>query len=393
MVSLLIAIIYLAFISLGLPDSLLGSGWHIIQIDMGVPLSYAGIISATITCGTIISSVCSNWLIKKLRSGLLTAISVIMTAVALFGFSVSTKFVHLVLWAIPYGLGAGAVDATLNNYAALNFSSKHMNWLHAFWGLGALISPFIMATCLQGASGWQGGYRTVFFLQFALSVILFASLPLWKKNTPEEKQCNVKTVDALKTKGVWLVLVMFFCYCATEQTAMLWASSYLAQYRGVDNVLSTEFGSLFFIGITLGRFACGFFSNKLGDNKLIVIGICTIIVGLILVALPLPVIFCFVGLVLVGLGCAPVYPAIIHSTPKNFGEQNSQAIVGVQMAFAYAGSMIVPLLFGAIFQNNLQFLPYYLALFTLVMTVMFVLLNKSLSKNLSTNNQNISSKE
>ena len=381
MFSLLLAIIYLAFISLGLPDSLLGSAWPTMYPQLGVERSLMGAITITITLGTIVSSVFSNFLTKKLGAGWVTAISVVLTAVALMGFSFSNKLWMLILWAIPYGLGAGGVDAALNNYVALHYSSKHMNWLHAFWGLGALISPIIMGACLKTQYGWHGGYRVISLIQIVLSVLLFVSLPLWKKTNVEEKRSDVRTIDALKVRGIVPVLIMFLCYCALEQTAMSWASSYLVGVRNVDETTAATFGSLFFIGITAGRFTCGFVSNKLGDNKLIVIGSIVIAVGIVCIMLPVSTaVVCCVGLVLVGVGCAPVYPAIIHSTPTNFGEDNSQAIIGVQMACAYTGSALMPPLFGIISQKYMDFFPYYLTIFLVLMVTMFVVLQKSLAK-------------
>ena len=379
LVALLIALIYLAFVSLGLPDSLLGSAWPVMQEQLGVPISYAGIVTITITVGTIVSSVLSNFLTKKLGAGLVTAISTVMTAVALLGFSLSTKFWQLIVWSVPFGLGAGGVDAALNNYVALHYSSKHMNWLHACWGVGALISPFIMGECLKTQFGWTGGYRTIFFVQIAIALLLFLSLPMWKKSTAEQKQAQVKTVDALKVKGILPLLMMFLTYCALEQTAALWASSYLVNVRHVQENTAATFGSLFFIGITFGRFVCGFVSNKIGDNKLIVVGSVVIAVGVACIIVPVSnPILCYIGLVLTGLGCAPIYPAIIHSTPSNFGEQNSQAIIGVQMACAYVGCALMPPLFGLISQKYMAFYPYFLAIFLLLMVVMFVILQKTL---------------
>ena len=379
MVALLIAIIYLAFVSLGLPDSLLGSAWPIMQAQLGVPISYAGIVTITITAGTVLSSVFSNFLTKKLGASVVTAVSTAMTAIALLGFSFSSKFWHLIVWAIPFGLGAGGVDAALNNYVALHFSSKHMNWLHAFWGLGALISPFVMGECLKTQFGWTSGYRAISFVQIAIALLLFLSLPLWKKTTAEEKRSNVRTIDALKVKGIVPLLVMFLSYCALEQTALLWASSYLVNVRNIDETTAATFGSLFFIGITVGRFACGFVSNKLGDNKLIIIGASVIAFGIACIIVPVETpILCYIGLVLTGLGCAPVYPAIIHSTPSNFGEQNSQAIIGVQMAFAYTGSALMPPLFGLISTKYMAFYPYFLTIFFVLMMVMYVILQKIL---------------
>lgn len=379
MVALLIAIIYLAFVSLGLPDSLLGSAWPVMQTQLNVPSSYMGFVTVTVTAGTVLSSVLSNFMTKKLGAGVVTAASAAMTAVALLGFSFSDKFWQLIVWAIPFGLGAGGVDAALNNYVALHYSSKHMNWLHAFWGLGALVSPFVMGECLKTHYGWTGGYRTISFVQMGIALLLFLSLPLWKKTTAEQKRSDVRTLDALKVKGIIPLLVMFLCYCALEQTALLWASSYLVNVKDVDETTAATFGSLFFIGITAGRFACGLISNKLGDNKLILLGASVIAIGIVCIILPFESpILCCVGLVFAGVGCAPIYPAIIHSTPSNFGEQNSQAIIGVQMAFAYTGSALMPPLFGLLSTKYMAFYPYFLTIFLVLMMVMFAILQKIL---------------
>lgn len=383
MYSFLLIIIYIAFISLGLPDSLLGSAWPVMYKQLNVPLSYAGIVTMIIAGGTIISSLMSDKLTRKLGAGLVTAISVMMTAVALFGFSISNSFFLLCLWAIPYGLGAGAVDAALNNYVALHYASRHMSWLHCFWGVGAAVSPYIMGYCLTGGFGWQSGYRSVAFLQIALTVILFISLPLWKRKNATENNMEMSTAtlslsQALKIKGVKFVLVTFFGYCALESTAGLWASSYLVNFRGVDSETAAKFASLFFLGITFGRFLCGFIADKIGDKQLIRLGIIIIISGVALVGMPTGnSITALAGLIIIGLGCAPVYPSIIHSTPSNFGQENSQAIIGIQMASAYVGSTFMPPLFGWIADNiNIGLYPIYLIFFAILMLIMSEMLNK-----------------
>jgi len=383
MFGLLVAIIYTAFISLGLPDSLLGSAWSVMSAEIGAPLSAAGIITMIIAFSTIVSSLLSNFFTDKLGTGLLTALSVLLTALALLGFSFATQFWHLCLLAVPYGLGAGAVDAALNNYAALHFSSRHMNWLHCFWGLGASISPYIMGFCLTRGFGWQNGYRAVSVLQAVLTVVLFASLPLWKKQrtVSEEVVIPAKTRDALKIKSVWLVFLMFFAYCSLEQTAMLWASSYLTTYRGVDVNLAATFATLFCTGITVGRFVCGLFSDKVGDKALIRVGAAVICVGIVAVGLPLSTnIVALGGFVAIGLGCAPIYPAVMHSTPINFGKENSQAIVGVQMAFAYAGTTFMPPLFGLLMKFGSWVLPVFLAAFAVVIIVLSEVVNASVAR-------------
>lgn len=388
MYSLLLAIIYIAFISLGLPDSLLGSAWPIMYGELRVSMSYAGIVTMLIAGGTIVSSLLSDRLTRRLGAGLVTAISVLMTAAALFGFSVSNSFILLCLWAVPYGLGAGAVDAALNNYVALHYASRHMSWLHCFWGVGAAISPYIMGYCLTGGYGWNSGYRTVSVLQIVLTAILFASLPLWKKRNTDNGGIKaggkaLSLPEALKIRGVKPVLTAFFCYCALEGTAGLWASSYLVEFRGVDSETAARFASLFYLGITFGRFLCGFIADKAGDKRLIRFGISIALIGIILVGLPLnSCVAVLAGLVIIGLGCAPVYPSVIHATPSNFGEDNSQAIIGIQMASAYTGSTFMPPLFGLIADKiNIGLYPVYLILLTLLMLMMSEILNRVIAYN------------
>ena len=385
---LLLVIIYIAFISLGLPDSLLGSAWPVMYKQFGVPLSYVGIVTMIISGGTIVSSLISDKLTRKLGAGLVTAISVMMTAVALFGFSISNSLIFLCLWAIPYGLGAGAVDAALNNYVALHYASRHMSWLHCFWGVGAAISPFIMSYCLIRGWGWSIGFRSVAGIQIVLTSILFISLPLWKRrnisiNSDEAPTAIQSPLQALKIDGVKFVLVAFFGYCALETTTGLWASSYLVRYRGINSDTAARFASLFYLGITFGRFLCGFIAEKAGDKLLIRFGIITTIIGIVLVGLPAKInTLALLGLIVIGLGCAPVYPSLIHSTPSNFGKKNSQAIIGIQMASAYIGNTFMPPLFGLIANYiNIGMYPLYLIFFAILMFIMLEQLNRVITKN------------
>ena len=384
---MLLAIIYIAFISLGLPDSLLGAAWPVMYGELGVPISYAGIVTMIIAAGTIVSSLLSDWLMRKVGAGVITAVSVFMTAAALFGFSASHSFLLLCLWAVPYGLGAGAVDAALNNYVALHFSSRHMNWLHCFWSVGAAASPYIMSYCLTGGFGWNNGYRSVAVVQTILTAALFLSLPLWKRRRLEgaEGESAAKALSlprAVKIKGVPFVLIMFFGYCALEQAAGLWASSYLVQFRGVDTDTAAWSASLFYLGIAAGRFLCGFVAERLGDRRLIRIGILTMIGGVLLIALPVPYdAFTLAGLLIVGLGCAPVYPSVIHSTPANFGKENSQAIIGIQMASAYVGTTFMPPLFGLSAAHiHIGLYPAFLLALAVLMLCMSEKLNRTVAK-------------
>ena len=388
MVHLLLAVIYLSFISLGLPDSLLGSAWPTIYQEFQVPVSYAGIISMIISVGTIVSSLQSDRLTKKLGTGKVTAFSVLTTAVALWGFSISTNYWMLILWAIPYGLGAGSVDASINNYVALHYKSNHMSWLHCMWGLGASAGPYIMSFALAHGHGWNMGYRYISFIQIGLTAIIMISLPLWKNRNGEnaveavverndEKSLGNESERALTIKeifsipGAKQVMLMFFGYCALEQTAGLWASSYMVLKYGISLELAASYGSLFFVGITVGRAVSGFITMKLNDNQMIRLGIGIIFVGIVLMCLPMSHEVALAGLIIVGLGCAPVYPCVIHSTPDNFGADKSQAIVGVQMASAYTGNVIMPPLFGLIANHiSAALFPVYLLAILVLMFVM-----------------------
>ena len=377
MFHLLLAIIYLSFISLGLPDALLGSAWPVMYGELAVPVSYAGMISMIIAVGTIISSLLSDWLTYKLGTGKVTAISVAMTAAALFGFSTCSAFWMLCLWAIPYGLGAGSVDASLNNYVALHYASRHMSWLHCMWGVGASVGPYIMGFVLSGGGHWTGGYRCIGILQIILTAILFLSLPLWKSRKDaagEDEKAEAKPLtpgQILQIPGAKEIMVTFFCYCAVEQTAGLWASSYLALYKGVPGETAASFASMFFIGITVGRALNGFLTMKLSDTQLIRIGQGIILLGIVAMLLPLGEAVSLAGLILIGLGCAPIYPCIIHSTPAHFGADKSQALIGVQMASAYIGTCLMPPLFGLIAGHiSIVLLPVYLLAILILMAVM-----------------------
>ena len=376
MVSLLLPIIYVAFISLGLPDSLLGSAWPSMYPQLGVPVSYAGIISMIISLGTIISSLNSDRLTRALGTGKVTAISVGMTAAALFGFSMSGQFWMLCLWAIPYGLGAGSVDAALNNYVALHYESRHMSWLHCMWGIGTMISPMVMGAALAGGMPWTSGYRYIALFQILLTAVLFVSLPLWQKRTVgtsgEEAAPTALTFGQVQhLPGAKEVMLCFFCYCALETTAGLWASSYLTLSRGVPAGTAASFASLFYIGITAGRAACGFLTLKFNDVQMIRMGQGILAVGVLALLVPGPQVLALAGLVLVGLGCAPIYPSIIHSTPDHFGAERSQAVIGIQMASAYVGNLAMPPLFGLLANNITPALfPFYLLVLLLLMVFM-----------------------
>lgn len=377
MYTLLLILIYIAFTSLGLPDSLLGAGWPVMHEAFNVPVSYMGIVTMVISGCTIVSSLMSDKLTKKLTAPIVTVISVFLTAIALFGFSFATDFWMLIVLAIPYGLGAGAIDAALNNYVALHYTSRHMSWLHCFWGVGTIISPFVMSYALT-TSVWNDGYRIVSFIQFGIGFLLLLTIPVWKQNKMQtaeknaEVQNSIGIVDALKIKGVPFLLLGFLAYCAAEATAMGWASTYLVQVRGVTEERAAAFASLVFIGLTVGRFIGGFIMDRLGDRKMIILGTVIAVCGIAILFLPFEnEIFAISGFIITGLGYAPIYPCIIHATPENFGAENSGAIIGIQMASAYVGSTFMPPLYGLLGRLiGFEIMPVYLTLFVVFMIIM-----------------------
>lgn len=369
----LLALIYIAFISLGLPDSLLGSGWPVMHAELGVPVSYMGIISMIISGGTVVSSLFSDKMTRKFGTRIVTVASVFLTVIALFGFSFSSQFWMLAVFAVPYGLGAGAIDSALNNYVALHYKAKHMSWLHCFWGVGTVVSPFIMGYALTNRT-WNSGYRIIGFLQLAIALLLLLTLPVWNinKSVTETAGKSVGLVGALKIKGVPFLLLGFFAYCALEATAMQWASTYFVEVKGISTERAATFAALFYIGITSGRFASGFITDKLGDQKMIRLGTGILICGILVLFLPIASYqAAFAAFLVIGFGCAPIYPCIIHSTPSNFGAENSGAIIGIQMASAYIGTTFIPPIFG-ILGNSIGFfiLPLYLLVFVALMITM-----------------------
>ena len=381
MVSLLLPIIYLAFISLGLPDALLGAAWPSMYPQLGAGVSWAGGVSMIISAGTIVSSLASDRLNSKLGTGKVTALSVATTAVALFGFSTCTQFWQLCLWAIPYGLGAGSVDAALNNYVSLHYESRHMSWLHCMWGIGAAGGPVIMGWALAGST-WQNGYRVISVLQVVLTAVLVFSLPLWKTPadegageafTPEHRPLP----QLMKVPGVPEVMGCFALYNGLEAVAGMWAASYCTLVRGLDATTAASWASLFYLGITVGRFFSGFLTMKFNDQQMIRLGQVLIAVGVALIFLPVGNTCLLAGLVTVGLGCAPIYPSIIHETPANFGKNLSMAMTGIQMAAAYVGVTLLSPFFGVLAQNiTMNLYPWAL----LVMLICMVILAEQLHK-------------
>lgn len=384
--SLLLAVIYLAFVSLGLPDSLLGSAWPTMQAEMGVPSSYAGYVSMTIAFMTIISSLVSNWLIRRFETKWIVNVSIALTAIGLVGFSYSDQYWMLFLFALPYGLGAGSIDSALNHYVANYYSSRVMNFLHCFYGLGAVISPNIMALALKYAH-WNEGYRWTAFIQIGILVVCILSLPLWKANVQADDNAegSAGIGDALKVPGVVLTLIAFFSYCAGEATCFLWTSSYFAGTKeGISREMIASFGSLILGGLMLGRLVAGFVSNKFGDKKMIRIGIAVEAIGILLVLIPSSGYYiAVIGFLLIGTGMGPIYPAIQHMAPNNFGRRYSASVIGLQMASAYIGSTFMPTVFGLIQQNaGIGIMPVYLMAFAILNFVFLELAYRAIAKNI-----------
>lgn len=382
--TLLLVLIYIAFISLGLPDSLLGSAWPIIQTDLNSVFSIAGYISMTVCAGTVVSSFFSNKLVARFGTGKISLVSVAMTAVGLIGYSLAPNIAVLFIMAIPLGLGAGSVDAALNNFVALHYKSKHMSWLHCFWGVGATAGPAIMSLFLMSDGGWRTGYTVIAIIQAVLVVLLLCTLPIWKKNdtvaveSDKPPQKVITNREALKIPYVKLALVSFVFFCATELTTGLWSSSYLVATKGLSPSVAARWAAYFYAGITIGRLVAGFLSIKVKSATLIRIGQIICVVGAVTLMLPSTV--SMFGIILLGLGTAPIYPSMLHETPNRFGAASSGAIMGLQMAFAYIGSTFVPPLFGTIASaTSIALFPYFLLVCILIMLVSSELLQKKLN--------------
>lgn len=385
----LLMMIYLSFISLGLPDSMLGSAWPAMNVSLNAPLWGAGLVQMLISFCTIISSLNSAKLIRRFGTGKLTAISVATTALALLGFSLAKNYAFLLLMAVPLGLGAGAVDAGLNNYVALHCEAKHMSWLHCFWGVGTIIGPMILSAVLRVGGSWATGYRAVGLIQCAVSVLLFATLGMWKRGNIQQEEYGAKALsvwEVLSLPGAKAGMVTFLCYCAVESTLGLWGATYISQVRGVDEATAASFGAMFYIGITVGRAISGFMAMKLLPKQMVRVGQTLLALGCIFMMIPAGSTLSGIGLVVCGLGCAPIYPNIIQDTPVNYGTENSQAAIGVQMAFAYVGSTFLPSIFGALAGvDGYGLLPYFAISICVLMTVLFGIQKKIVETKVKTN--------
>jgi fucose permease len=394
-------VIYAAFISLGLPDALLGVAWPIMHIELGVPISSAGIISMLGSSGTIVSSLLSGRVLKRFGTGKVTTVSVSMTALALFGFSQTPNFFWLLLLVIPLGLGAGSVDAGLNDYVAKHYAARHMSWLHCFWGIGAMSGPILISQFISRGESWRNGYLAVSLIQFGLVALLFFTLPLWdkvakltRKEDPASSAASPESSTSteppptiahkgiffpLRLEGVKAVLLVFLFYCGVESTVGLWSSSFLVTIKGLDVATAASWVSLFYGSITLGRFISGFVTMRMTSKTLIRAGQISILIGVLLLLLPLPTTFSLISLILIGLGCAPIFPSMLHETPNRFGHENAQYVMGFQMAVAYIGATFLPPLFGFIASNTtFALLPYFLLVYISVMLISAETVNRFL---------------
>ncbi len=386
MYALLLVIIYFAFVSTGLPDSLLGAAWPSMRSSYEVPLSYAGIISILVTICIISSSLMAGAVSRKLGTPLVSALSVLLSAFAMLGYAQADSFWELCLFSIPYGFAAGAIDTALNNYVSLNYSARHMSWLHAVWGVGASISPFIMSCSLRWSNDWQNGYWVVGGLQLGLAIILLLSLPLWKRKpaaqaNPSPNQEKIGNWAALKTPGVIFVLLTFFSYGAIEIAASLWAASYLEEIRNMGKVAAAGYAGLFFFGVMSGRFLSGIIAPYCSERHQIIGGAFVLMFGAILLWLPvqsnIPVL---AGLLIVGMGGAPICPALFHAIPRYFGEANSMSITGLQMAFSYLGATLMPPMLGILAEFvGLGIYPIYLAFWGIFAILMMRFLKRALN--------------
>lgn len=396
MATVFLIIIYLAFISLGLPDSMLGAAWPIIRLDFGAPVDAAGLLSMIVVAGTIISSLASSVVLKRLGTGMVTFISVLVTALALLGFAYSSSVLWIAVLALPLGLGAGSIDTGLNNFVATHYKAHHMSWLHCFWGIGAMLGPILMSRYIAGGESWRMGFLAVSIIQFALVVVLFFSLPLWKRagkgnspqpqDTPEQAEPHTEASTSaggkvLRIPGVKLAMLTFLFYCGVEATVGLWGSSYLVNAKGIPAATAAGWVSLYYGGITAGRLITGFITFRFSNRTLIRGGLAISLLGAVVLALPLPDVFSLIAFILVGLGSAPIFPCMLHETPARFGQEHSQRIMGYQMALAYTGGAFLPPLLGWVAaRSTFMILPAVLIGYIIVMIFSSESINSIMNK-------------
>lgn len=379
MATLLLIIIYLSFIGLGLPDSLLGTAWPEMYVNLNIPVSFEAIGNSIIVIGTIISSLNAAKLIQKLGTYRIVLFSTFLTACAIVGYGLIPNFYFFLLLGIPMGLGAGAVDTALNNYLAIHYKASQMNWLHCFWGIGAMTGPIVMSSFMHNKMGWRYGYFVIGAMQMVIVIILLLSSPVWKlhkETSSSEEPVVMKFIDLIKVKGVKLAMLTFLCYCATEYTMVCWGSTYLVNSREVTSAVAAGWLSIYYLGITGGRMLCGFIALKVNNRTLIRTGLFTVLLGAIILMLPLPSFAAFIGFAFVGFGCSPVFPGMMSETPKRFGKRLSQSVIGLELTSAYTGVLIIPTLFGFLAARiNISLLPFLLAALVIIMLISTIILD------------------
>lgn len=391
MTTILLIVIYICFMGLGLPDSLFGTSWPAIYPEFDLPVSYAN-FATTINClGTIVASLCSARIIKKLGTGSVTVLSTGLTAAALLGIAFSENYLWICLFSIPLGLGAGAIDTALNNYVAMYYNATHMNFLHCFYGVGISLSPYLMSLALADDSAWRDGYYMVFFIQTGITLIALIAMPLWKRvkfadcssaNTADQATNDEMIVlsykEMLKHPGIITACFAFMGSCALEALANIWGATYLVNAKGYFADEAAKLLMLYYVGFTLGRFLSGIFAKKLNLWTITYTGLGFCFVGVVLMFLPLPGICSAIGLCLIGLGIGPFFPNLTHLTPSLFGKQISQSVIGAQMAASYVAYLLLPLLFGQVARHiSIGLYPVFLAVMFGITIVCLMKLQRS----------------
>lgn len=390
MTLLLLIVIYIAFIGLGIPDSLFGAAWPAIYSEFDLPISSANLITLIISGGTVLSSFFSARIINRFGTAAVTFASTLFTAVALLGFSLSGSLLWLCISAVPLGIGAGSIDSALNNYVALHYKATHMNFLHCFYGIGVSLSPYLMSLALSDNSDWHRGYRVAFFIQLGITTVTLISLPLWKKahgagtadgSGDDIKPHTLTILELVKIPGIKADWLMFICSCAIEFTCGTWGSTYLVNAKGASPESAARVITFYYVGIAVGRFLSGLAASKLKSRTIIHIGQAVVLAAIIVLLLPLPIAFSCVGLFMVGLGNGPVFPNLTHLTPKSFGAENSQSVIGSQLAMSYIGVTILPMLFGVLAQYiSAAIMPLFLLAIYVIFIFATVFLNRTLKK-------------
>ena len=388
MATALLIIIYIAFIGLGIPDSLFGTAWPAIYSEFELPISFGSFVTIIISCGTVLSSVISSKIISRLGTNKVSAYSTLLTALALLGFSFAPNLWVMCFWAIILGIGAGAIDVALNNYVAIHYSATHMSFLHCFYGVGVSVSPYILSLVIAGNFGWRGGYRIAFAIQLIITLLLFLSLPLWRKAHGGENESEENTHkdlsfgSVLKIPGVKMMCSLFIASCAIECTCGGWGSTFLVEYKHLPAEKAAQIIMIYYIGMTLGRFLSGVLAAKLHSWKIIKLGQIVLGLALLLLILPGGVYLCALGMFLIGLGNGPLFPNFNYLTPENFGSDISQSIIGIQMASAYIGIMIAPALCGLLGQVfGMVIFPFYLILLYAIMIPVTIRIKTVLKRN------------